>query len=64
MRAFLSALVLVVAWPAIAHAYVDPTGGGFLLQLLLSGITGFVLVARLLARRLLAKIRGVFRPER
>ncbi len=56
--------LLVVAMPAVAYAYLAPTGGGFLLQLLLGGITGFVLIAGLLARRLLSKIRRIFCPER
>lgn len=40
-------------------AYVDPTSGGILLQLLLGGSAAYLLVARLLGQR----IRRIFRRK-
>lgn len=58
-----AACVLLVS-PAVAHAYVDPTGGGFLLQLVLGGATGVILLARVFVRRLSERIRRRFHhPE-
>jgi hypothetical protein len=54
----------IMMFPEIAHAYVDPSGGGFLLQLLLGGATGIVLFGRLFVRRLSEKIARRFRPPR
>ena len=57
-----AALLLVLLLPGLAHAYLDPTAGGFLLQLVLGGVTGVVVLARLFARglseRLLRRLRG------
>ena len=49
-------LLLILVSPGLAHAYLDPTAGGFLLQLVLGGATGVVLLARLFARRLSEKV--------
>ena len=51
----LAALLLLIS-PQLAYAYVDPTGGGFLLQLLLGGGTAVVLLGRALIKRLVARI--------
>jgi hypothetical protein len=51
----LATLVVLIA-PHPAEAYVDPTGGGFLLQLLLGGGTAVVLIARVVIRRFVARI--------
>lgn len=45
-------VLLVLLSPGLGHAYLDPTAGGFLLQLVLGGATGLVLFARLFVRRL------------
>jgi len=49
-------LLFILVRPGLAHAYLDPTAGGFLLQLVLGGATGVVLLARLFARRLSEKV--------
>jgi hypothetical protein len=59
----MTALVILVS-PDLAHAYVDPTGGGFLLQLLLGGATGVVLLGRVVVRRFCEKITRWLRGER
>jgi hypothetical protein len=53
--------LLVLLSPRLADAYVDPTGGGFLLQLLLGGGTAVVLLARVFLKRLAARIGRRFR---
>jgi hypothetical protein len=55
-----TALVILVS-PGLAHAYVDPTGGGFLLQLLLGGATGVILIGRVFIRRVSERILRRFR---
>jgi hypothetical protein len=42
-------------------AYVDPTSGGILLQILLGGSAAYLLVVRLLGRRLRAFFRRLGR---
>jgi hypothetical protein len=54
----------IMSAPEIAHAYVDPSGGGFLLQLLFGGATGIVLFGRLFVRRLSDRIVRRFGPPR
>ena len=44
-------LVFVCARPA--HAYLDPGSGGMMVQVLLGGVAGVVVLARLCWRRLL-----------
>ncbi len=44
-------------------AYVDPTSGGILLQLLLGGSAAYLVVVRLLGRRLRALFRRESRPS-
>jgi len=51
----LAALLLLIS-PQLAEAYVDPTGGGFLLQLLLGGGTAVALLGRALVKHLVARI--------
>jgi hypothetical protein len=50
------AALLVLIVPGPAEAYVDPTGGGFLLQLLLGGGTALVLLMRAVLRRLASRL--------
>ncbi len=45
--------VIMLAWPSSAYAYVDPVAGSMLLQLLLGGIAGLLVFARLFKQRLL-----------
>ena len=59
----LAALLLLI-FPQLAYAYVDPTGGGFLLQLLLGGGTAVVLLGRVLIKRLVARIGQRFRDTK
>ena len=56
-------LLTLLVIPQPAAAYVVPTGGGFILQILLGGITGAVLVARVLVRRLLNRLRSRRNPR-
>ena len=51
------AVCIVVTMPEAAFAYIDPTTGGLLLQLLLAGFAGLVVLAKLYWR----KISGFFR---
>jgi hypothetical protein len=46
-------LVLLLAMPAAAWAYVDPSAGGIFLQLLLGGVAGILVALKLTSRRLL-----------
>lgn len=55
------AMLLVLTLPQRADAYVDPTGGGFLLQLLLGGGTAVILLGRMFVKRLVARIGQRFR---
>jgi hypothetical protein len=43
----------MLAWPSSAYAYVDPVAGSMLLQLLLGGIAGLLVFARLFKQRFL-----------
>lgn len=51
--------VYLLIFPSLAHAYVDPINGALLLQLLLSGAAGILMLVRhklkLLWHRLLGK---------
>jgi hypothetical protein len=51
-RAAVAALVLL-ATPATAWAYVDPTAGSIFLQLLLGGVAGLLVAVKLTYRRVL-----------
>ena len=58
MLRVLACLLALLLIPQPAAAYVDPTAGGFLLQLLLGGITGLALMARVFVCRLLGRLRS------
>jgi len=45
--------LLVLAPATSAHAYIDPGSGSMLLQLLLGGVAGLVVLAKLYWQRLL-----------
>jgi hypothetical protein len=49
-------LLLLLALPASAHAYVDPSAGSLLLQLILGGLAGLLVALRLSWKR----ITGLF----
>lgn len=55
---FISLIVFfIISNPfAIAHAYLDPGSGSMLLQLLLGGVTGVVVIFKLYWQR----VKGVF----
>jgi hypothetical protein len=63
----LTCLVLLVLWlsgeASPAEAYVDPGSGSMLLQLLLGGVAGVVVLARLQGHRLATFLRGLFSTE-
>lgn len=50
------AVVSVVAFPATAHAYLDPAAGSLVLQLLLGGLAGLAVLLKLYWRRLLSLV--------
>jgi hypothetical protein len=56
LRAAIAAAVML-AWSAPAHAYLDPATGSVLLQGLLAGIAGLMVVLRLYWGRLKAFFR-------
>ena len=58
------AVLSILLSPGSANAYVDPTGGGFLLQLLLGGGTAFLVVARLVFKRFVDRIGRRIRPTK
>jgi hypothetical protein len=51
----LGAVCVFGLFPSFAHAYVDPGSGSMLLQLLLGGVAGLVVVLRLYWHRLLER---------
>jgi len=50
--AVLALLFLLLGLPASAHAYVDPSAGSLLLQLILGGVAGLMVALRLSWKRL------------
>jgi len=50
-------LAVLLAWIAPAHAYLDPATGSILLQGLIAGVAGLVVVLRLYWQRLKALFR-------
>jgi hypothetical protein len=48
------AVALLLLCPHLAHAYIDPGSGSMLLQVLLGGVAGVVVLCRLYWHRLLA----------
>ena len=47
------AILMILATATGAHAYIDPGSGSMLLQLLLGGVAGLVVLAKLYWHRLL-----------
>lgn len=56
IRSTLAAAAVVALIPSAAFAYVDPSAGSILLQLLLGGFAGLVVAVKLFYRRLLARV--------
>lgn len=56
-------IVIVLGYPATAMAYIDPTAGGLLLQLLLGGLAGLGVVVRLYWDRLKEKFTNKRREK-
>ena len=56
-------LFLIVCLAPPAHAYIDPTAGGFLLQALLAGTAGVAVVFRLYWKRVVAFFRKKAPPS-
>ncbi len=52
------AVLLVLLSASAAHAYIDPGSGSMLLQLLLGGVAGLVVLAKLYWQRLL-RVLGI-----
>ncbi len=52
----LFALLLLVAWPGGAHAYIDPGTGSYVLQLIIAGVIGFAFTLKVFWGR----FRGFF----
>ncbi len=50
-------MVIVLCVPTTAHAYIDPTAGGLLIQMLLAGAAGIGVVTKLYWRRLVAWLK-------
>ena len=63
MRILVVAFALTVAAPRPACAYLDPGAGSLMLQLLLGGVAGLAVIARLYWRRIMAFL-GVSRKAR
>jgi hypothetical protein len=53
----LALLFLLLALPGQAHAYVDPSAGSLLLQLILGGLAGLMVALRLSWKRLTRPVR-------
>lgn len=51
-RALWMPLLLSLAVPSVALAYVDPGAGSMLMQLLLGGVAGLLIAARLWGRKI------------
>lgn len=62
LPALLVASLLLVAYPATAHAYLDPASGSILLQVILGGLAGATLFIKMYWRRLLG-VLGLRKDE-
>jgi hypothetical protein len=58
----LGAILLILGSASGAHAYIDPGSGSMLLQLLLGGVAGLLVLAKLYWQRLL-RLFGVGHRE-
>jgi hypothetical protein len=56
--------ILVLALPGDAAAYIDPAAGSIVLQVVLGGVAGIAVIARMYYRKLLGLLgRGRADPE-
>lgn len=53
VRFILLSVVVTLACPSLAYAYIDPGAGSMLLQLLLGGVAGLFVFGRLFKQRIL-----------
>ena len=61
---FLSVLVVsIVVLPTPAYAYIDPGAGSLILQLLLGGVAGLIVVGKLFWSNIRATLFGVKREQ-
>lgn len=61
-RSIVLVLLLAVCVPGQAHAYLDPTSGSILLQVLLGGLAGAALALKLFWHKILGFF-GVAKPD-
>jgi hypothetical protein len=59
----LNVFLIVVGWANSAWAYLDPGTGSMILQLLLGGIAGAIVILKLYWRRFVGLFRGSTREE-
>lgn len=59
----LNVFLIVIGWVNSAWAYLDPGTGSMVLQLLLGGIAGAVVILKLYWRRFVGLFRGNIREE-
>jgi hypothetical protein len=57
-------LYLVLVLPETALAYLDPGAGGLIVQLILGGLTGLLVILKLYWRRLWASVGRLGRGSR
>jgi len=55
--------VLLFGMPGTANAYIDPSSGGLLIQMLLAGLAGVAVVARLYWKRLKDRFKRPFKKN-
>jgi hypothetical protein len=47
----------LLAFPVVAHAYIDPSAGSIVLQMVLGGIAGVSVLAKLYYRKVMSLLR-------
>jgi hypothetical protein len=63
-RAVVAVIVLSIALPARAHAYIDPGSGSLLLQVLLAGFFAFLFMLRRVREKLKSLFKSLFGSEK
>jgi len=53
--------LLLLALPSVAHAYLDPGTGSYVVQLLIGGLLGGLFALGMFWRRVLASIKRLFK---
>lgn len=59
-RVLLLLTLLLLALPSVAHAYLDPGTGSYVVQLLIGGVLGGVFALGVFWRRVLAFFKRLF----